>query len=40
LKVRPLTDIGSPTEIIKEFGNKEKYLEAVKELEMELYKIA
>lgn len=38
LKVRPLTDIGSPTEIIKEFGNKEKYLEAVKELEIELYK--
>ena len=25
-------------EIIKEFGSKEKYLEAVKELEIELYK--
>ncbi len=40
LRVRPLTDFGSPTEIIKEFGSKEKYMEAVKELEMELYKIA
>lgn len=40
LKVKPLTELGSPTEIIKEFGNKEKYLQAVNELEMELYKIA
>lgn len=39
LRVRPLTDFGSPTEIIKEFGSKEKYLEAVRELETELYKI-
>jgi len=37
LKVKPLTDYGSPLEIIKEFGNKAKYLEAVKELETELY---
>lgn len=40
LRVRPLTDFGSPIEIIKEFGNKKKYLEAVRELENELYKIA
>ena len=40
LKVKPLTDFGSPIEIINEFGSKEKYLEAVKELEQELYKIA
>jgi type I restriction enzyme, R subunit len=40
LRVRPLTDFGSPMEIIKEFGSKAKYLEAVRELEMELYKIA
>jgi type I restriction enzyme R subunit len=40
LKVRPLTDLGSPTEIIKEFGTKENYLLAVNELENELYKIA
>ena len=40
LKVKPLTDFGSPIEIINEFGSKEKYLKAVKELEQELYKIA
>lgn len=40
LRVRPLTDFGSPMEIIKEFGNKAQYLEAVRELENELYKIA
>ncbi len=40
LKVKPLTDLGSPTEIIKEFGTKENYLLAVNELENELYKIA
>ncbi len=38
LKVKPLTDFGSPMEIIKQFGSKAKYLEAVKELEYELYK--
>jgi len=38
LKVKPLTDFGSPIEIIKQFGNKAKYLKAVKELETELYK--
>jgi len=38
LKVKPLTDFGSPMEIIKQFGSKAKYLEAVKELEQELYK--
>ncbi len=37
LKVKPLTDYGSPLEIIKEFGSKAKYLEAVKDLENELY---
>lgn len=40
LKVKPLTEFGSPTEIIKEFGSKENYLNAVKELENELYKTA
>lgn len=40
LRVQPLTDFGSPVEIISQFGNKTKYLEAVKELEQELYKIA
>lgn len=37
LKVKPLTDFGSPIEIIKEFGSKDKYLEALKELEKQLY---
>ncbi len=40
LKVKPLTEFGSPTEIIHEFGGRDKYLEAVKELENELYKAA
>jgi hypothetical protein len=31
---------GSPVEIISGFGSKEKYLQEVKELETELYKIA
>lgn len=38
LKVRPLTDFGSPLEIIKQFGSKAKYQEAVKELEQQLYR--
>lgn len=36
LKVKPLTDYGSPLEIIKQIGSKAKYLEAVKELEQKL----
>ena len=39
LRVNPLTEIGSPIEIIKEFGGKSIYLQAVRELEQELYKI-
>ncbi len=40
LKVKPLTEFGSPTEIIKGFGSRDNYLNAVKELENELYKTA
>lgn len=40
LKLFPLNKLGSPLEIIKAFGSKEKYLEALKELENELYKVA
>lgn len=40
LRVHPLTDFGSPTEIIKEFGGKDKYIKAIKELETELYRAA
>lgn len=37
LKVRPLDAIGSPVEIVRAFGGKQKYEEAVRELEAELY---
>ena len=40
LRVHPLTVYGSPIEIIKEFGGKENYLQAVRELEIQLYKSA
>ncbi len=41
LNVIPFTEFGSRLEIVKGiFGGKEKYLEAVKELENELYKVA
>jgi len=38
LRVKPFDNFGSPFEIISHFGNKEHYLEAVKELEAELYR--
>lgn len=37
LKVDPLTAFGTPVEIVKLFGGKEKYLAAIHELETELY---
>jgi type I restriction enzyme, R subunit len=41
LNVIPFTEFGSRLEIVKGiFGGKDKYLEAVKELENELYKVA
>jgi len=40
LRVKPFDEFGSPVEIIKEFGSKDKYLQAVRELESELYKTA
>ncbi len=40
LKVKPFTNFGSPVEIIRAFGSKKKYLDAIHELEMELYKSA
>ena len=39
LRVNPFDSFGSPTEIINEFGSREEYLQAVKNLETELYKI-
>ena len=38
LRVKPFDEYGSPIEIISHFGNKQHYLEAVKELENELYR--
>ncbi|MBU4485405.1 MAG: DEAD/DEAH box helicase family protein [Candidatus Delongbacteria bacterium] len=41
LKVKPLTEFGSPVEIVNGiFGSKSKYISAIKELEKELYKTA
>lgn len=40
LRVNPFDEFGSPIEIISQFGNKEKYIQAVKELESELYRSA
>jgi type I restriction enzyme R subunit len=40
LTVPPISDLGSVTEIIKAFGSREAYDNAIKELENELYKVA
>jgi len=40
LKVTPFDEFGTPLEIVKEFGGKEKYLKAIKELEKEIYQTA
>ena len=40
LTVPPITDIGTPKEIIDSFGGKPQYLQAIRELEAEIYKVA
>ncbi len=40
LRVQPVSKAGTPTEIIKLFGSKDKYLAAVRELETHLYQSA
>ena len=40
LQVNPFDEIGSPVEIIKIFGGKKSYLQALSELEQEIYKVA
>lgn len=40
LKVEPFDQFGTAIEILKEFGGKDKYLAAIKELEKEIYQIA
>jgi len=37
LRIQPFSEFGTPMQIIEEFGGKEKYLEAVRELESEIY---
>ncbi len=38
LSIDPFTDFGTPPEIIRRFGSREKYIGAIKDLETELYK--
>ena len=40
LTVPPITDIGTPKEIIDSFGGKPQYLQAIRELENEIYSAA
>lgn len=40
LKLRPLSDMGSPVELVRAFGKKQDFENAVKELEDELYRTA
>ena len=40
LQVNPLDQFGSPFEIINFFGGKKQYLQAITELELEIYKAA
>lgn len=40
LKLKPLSEIGSPVELVRAFGKREDYENAVDELEIELYKQA
>ena len=40
LKVKPLNQLGSPVELVRAFGKKKDFEEAVKELEKELYSSA
>ena len=39
LKIDPFKGIGSPVEIVKMFGDKDRYVEAIHELEKELYAV-
>lgn len=40
LKIPPFSNIGTPVEIIKIFGSKEKYFKAIRELEKQIYSAA
>ena len=40
LRLDPFPDLGTPMEIVGAFGGKKQYLEAVQDLEAELYRTA
>lgn len=40
LKIPPIKDFGTPIEIVEKFGGKDKYLQAIQELEDQIYKVA
>jgi type I restriction enzyme R subunit len=40
LKVKPLNQMGSPVELVRAFGKRKDFEQAVKELENEIYNIA
>ncbi len=40
LRIEPFSEIGTPTEIVQLFGGRDKYLDAIEELEHELYAVA
>ena len=40
LKVKPLNELGSPVQLVRAFGNKTAFDEAMQELENEIYKSA
>nr|MBC8214894.1 type I restriction endonuclease [Candidatus Neomarinimicrobiota bacterium] len=40
LNIKPFDQFGTPVEILKLFGGRNQFLQAVKELEHEIYKAA
>ena len=40
LKIQPINQLGTPTEIIKRFGSRQAYFQAVREMTTELYRVA
>jgi len=40
LQIKPFDEIGSAYEIISSFGGRDKYFQAIRDLEFELYKTA
>ena len=40
LKIQPINRLGTPVELVKTFGGRDKYLAAVRELKTQLYMAA